>query len=249
LIIINRISLIFSSLFLIIALLVSACGTPSESNSGATLTGSVSTFTVALNTEKKSLFTRMGEFILPKAMAAVEGVTVSVGDLSITTDTMGNFTLNNIDTGDQNVTFTQDSDSATYTLKGVDAGETFTLNNISINGTAVSSEHTGTWTGPITMGDDVTYTMTMTIAANGNSMSGTLSVVELGEQGTFSGTEDGAKITATYNVSGTCVITGPLTGTFSGNTLVGNAPITTDSCGLEPGDQDEDSHPFTLTKS
>jgi hypothetical protein len=93
--------------------------------------------------------------------------------------------------------------------------------------------------------------MTLTISAGGNALSGTMTVaVDEGESGTFSGTENGSTIEATYTLTGTnCTLSGPLTGTFSGNTLAGNAPITEDSCGLEPGDEDEDSHPFTLTQS
>jgi len=156
---------------------------------------------------------------------------------------------------DCSVTFTQGSSSATYTLTDVDENEAFTLNSVAIDGSSVSTAHTGTWTGTITMdgenGEDQEYTMNLVISAGGNAISGAMSIPELGESGSFSGTETGSVLDATWNLTSTggCIMSGPLTGTFSGNTLNGNEPVTADSCGLEPGDEDADGHAFTLTKS
>lgn len=258
----NKIKL--SGMFLIIALLVSACGSSSSNNdngnggSGATLTGDVASFVASLKTEKKSLFAQIKDLIFPIAYAAASGVTVTVGDETTTTDADGNFTLSNIETGDQTITFTQGSDSATYSLDDVDADETFTLNDVSIAGTTVSTEHTGTWTGIMTMdiftGSPVDVTFTLTITAGGNSISGGMVIDEegFGEVGTFSGTETGTTLNARWENTEPdeegCMLAGPLTGTFDGDTLTGNEPIDTSSCGVQPGDDDPDSHPFTLTK-
>jgi hypothetical protein len=246
---------------LITALLISGCGgsssttssTTTTADSGTTLTGTVDTFTASLVKEKKSFYVRIKEYLLSKAVAATSDVTVTVGDDSTTTASDGTFTLSNISTGDQTVTFTQGSTSATYLLDDIDESETYTLNDVSIADETVSTANTGVWIGTITMGDgddDVEYDMTLTISAGGNAFSGTLSVdVDGGESGTFSGTENGSTIEATYSVTGnSCTLTGPITGTFSDDTLEGNAPVTTDTCGLEAGDEDEDGHAFTLTK-
>lgn len=226
-------------------------GSGSRGGSGsATLTGTVNTFTAALETEKKTMFAQIMDFIFSKAYAAASGVTVSVGGQSATTDLSGSFTINNISSGDQTVTFTSGSSGETYSLKDVDAEETFTLNDISVSSGQVTTEHTGTWTGTIEADDpgDALWAMTLTIGANGNSLSGTMTTG--GETGSFSGTETGTSLDATYTLSdGSCTLSGPLTGTFSGTTLSGNAPVTADTCGLQPGDDDPDGHPFTLTKS
>jgi len=240
-----------------IVLMMAACGGSDDDDdgggsTGATLTGDVVSFTASLNVEKKTFLALFKEFLFPYATAQVSGVTVTVGDHSTTTGADGSFTLNDIDVGDQTVTFTEGGNSATYALNGVDTEETFTLNDVTIEGTTVSTALTGTWTGQIELDDGVFYTMTMTINANGNSLSGTLIVEEEDESGTFSGTENGSVLEdATYEVTSLdgCVLSGPLTGTFSGTTLTGNAPVTADTCGLQPGDQDPDGHPFTLTKN
>jgi len=226
----SRITL--SGVFLVAALSVSACGSSGSSNggidSGATLQGDVNTFTASLNVEKKSFFVQIKDFLLSSTFAAVSDVTVAVGDQTTTTDAAGDFTLSNIDTGNQTVTFTQGANSATYSLDGVDVGDTFTLNDVNIDGTEVSTELTGTWTGTIDLGDQL-YGLTMVINANGNSLSGTMVVDEDDERGTFSGTENGnVLVDASWESTelGGCMLSGPLTGTFSGDTLEGNAPIT-----------------------
>ncbi len=76
----------------------------------------------------------------------------------------------------------------------------------------------------------------------------------LGEVGTFSGTETGTILDARWTLTEPdgegCLLSGPLTGTFDGNTLTGNEPIDdAGDCPLQPGDDDPNSHPFTLTKS
>jgi len=242
------------------------CGSSSSNGgengdeTGSTLTGDVTSFTASLATEKKSFFAQIKDFFSSIAYAAASGVTVTVGNVSAITDASGNFTLENIATGDQTVTFTEGSSSATYSLDGVAAGETFTLHEINVDGTTVSTAHTGTWTGTMTMdiftGTPVEVDFTLTITAGGNSISGGMVIDEggLGEIGTFSGTETGtildARWTLTSPDSEGCLLSGPLTGTFDGNTLTGNEPIDdAGDCSLQPGDDDPDSHPFTLTKT
>ena len=237
---------------------LSGCGSSSSggggggTDSGSTLTGTVDSFTASLSPRKDSFYTRLRNILLRDAYAATSGVTVTVGSKSDTTDSTGAFEISNISTGNQTVTFEHDGDTASYSLQSVTAGETYTLNDTTISGTTVSTANTGTWTGTIEMADgddEVTYTLTLMIAAGGNSLSGTMTVPELGEKGSFTGTEDGSTITAEYEITGTnCTLTGPITGTFDGDTLEGNAPVTTDSCGLEPDDDDPEGHAFTLTK-
>ena len=226
-------------------------GVGGSETTGSTLTGHVATYTATLDITKKTLFAQIRDFIFSPAHAQVTGVEVLVGDQSTTTDADGNFTLNDIPTGDQTVTFTQGSSSATYSLEDVVAGGTYTLNDIEVDGDGVSTEHTGVWSGPIDLGDGE-YTMTMTIAANGNALTGELVVEGVDEAGHFDGTENGSSlVNTTYSVTSLdgCVLGGPITGTFSGDTLEGNAPITSDTCGLGPGDENPDSHHFTLTKT
>lgn len=97
---------------------------------GANLTGTVESFTAALEIEKNPMFAKIKGLLFSTAFAQASGVTVSVGGQSTTTDANGHFTINNIPTGDQTVTFTQGSTSATYSLNGVQAGEIITLNGI-----------------------------------------------------------------------------------------------------------------------
>lgn len=230
------------------------CSGSSSSSSGgsgsATLTGTVNIFTAALETEKKTMFAQIRDFIFSKAYAAVSGVTVSVGGQSDTTDSSGSFTVSNISTGDQTVTFTSGSSSETYSLNDVDSGETFTLNNISVSSGQVTTEHTGTWTGTITFSDG-TETLTMTISANGNSVSGTMTTSERTEV-TYTGTENGSSMDGTYIVvsdpDGCAGEEGTFSGTFSGTTFSGSG-ITTKAAGGSCIDPVGATTTITLTKS
>jgi len=227
--------------------------------SGSTLSGTVVTFTAALGAERKSLYAQIKDFLLPAASAQTSDVTVTVGDAAVTTDSHGSFTITDVPVGNQTVTFAQGSSTATYALADIVADETFTLNDINVDGTAVSTAHTGTWTGTMIMdsftGSPVEVELTLIITAGGNSISGDMFIDEEGfdEVGTFSGTETGTVLDARWTNTAPdaegCILAGPLTGTFDGDTLTGNEPIDESTCGVEPGDDDPDSHPFTLTKS
>ena len=214
---------------------------------GATLTGTVDEIGAAM--------------VIGGNTRAASGVTVSIGDESTTTGADGSFTLNDIPTSDeaQDVTFTDGTTTAVYSLTGVGENETFTLNGIDVDGSTVSTAHTGTWSGIMTMDvftdTPVDVTFTLTIDAGGNSISGGMSIDDEGlhEVGTFSGTENGTTLDARWALTEPdaegCLLAGPLTGTFDGNTLEGNEPIDDPGdCELFPGDDDPDSHPFTLTK-
>lgn len=229
------------------------------STSGATLTGTVDSFTAALGTENKTLFARIKDFLLSIAFAQTSDITVTLGDVSATTSSAGGFTITNVPIGDQTVTFTHGSTSAEYLLSDVIADETFTLNDIDVDGTTVATAHTGTWTGTMIMdtftGEPQEVDLTLTITAGGNAISGGMFIDEAGfdEVGTFSGIETGTALNARWALTSPdaegCLLAGPLTGTFDGDTLTGNEPIDdAGDCPLWPGDDDPESHPFTLTK-
>lgn len=201
----------------------SSSGGSSSNSSLATLTGTVNTFTAALETEKKTMFAQIKDFIFSKAYAVERDIVVSVGEQSATTDSDGRFTINNVPTGDQTVTFTRDSVSATYSLKDVDAGETFTLDEISVSAGTVTTAHTGSWTGTLfnnTTGmNDI---IVMTIQANGNTLSGSGTSIHpdsgFEAQFTFEGTENGSTADGSYNVNTACPgESGTFAITFSGS--------------------------------
>lgn len=230
---------------LLVALILctAACSDDDSSTSGATVTGTVSSFVAALDVKNETMLAKIKKFLSPRALAQASGVTVSIGNQSATTDASGNFELLNISPGDQVVTFTQNSSSATYSLKDVDANETFTLNSIQISGSVITTEHTGTWTGTISSSDlGATLPMTATIAANGNTLNAT--ATNGSDTWNITGTENGTSIEGTSEVTGgPCVGDGAtFSGTFSDNTFNGTYESPGGVCNASTGT-------ITLTKS
>ena len=106
----------------------------------------------------------------------VSGVSVAVAGNSTTTDANGNFVLTGLPLGNQTVVFSGSGIRATYALQGVEQDSVFDLWSVQVNGSNVTTEHTGTWVG--TAGSDDPNSagqiaFTLTIAANGNALSGT----------------------------------------------------------------------------
>lgn len=216
---------------------------------GATLTGRIVSFTVAWRKPAPTgLLAALVDLALPTAHAAVLGVTVSVGGVSTTTDAAGRFSLANIPTGDQVVTFTQGSSSATYSLQGVEPNETFALDGTSITGPTVTTEHTGSWAGTATTdGDPRTVSLTLEIAANGNAIEGTLDIDDGWEVISWSGTENGTSASGTFrtvaSTAGCSGEEGTFEGSFDGSTMRGTwrETKTVGDCQLNQGT-------FTLNK-
>ncbi len=205
---------------------VAACGGSSGGGgggTGATLTGTVASFTASLDVEKKSFFARLKDLILPQADAAVAGVTVSIGSLSTTSGADGSFTLSDIPTGNQTVVFAEGGSSANYALEGVAENETFTLSTVQVDGTVITTEHTGTWEGTIYSSDiAMTLPLTMTIGANTNAFTGQANN-NMGDVWDLVGTENGTSVSGRATVvEGPCVGDyGDFTGTFNGDMLSG----------------------------
>ena len=185
---------------------------------GATLTGTVASFSASVN-------------------AAVGGVTVSIGSLSTTSGSDGSFTLSNIPTGDQTVVFADGGSSANYALEGVANDETFTLNTVMVDGTQITTEHTGTWEGTIYSSDiGMTLPLTMTIGANTNAFTGTANN-NMGDVWTLVGTENGTSVSGRATVvEGPCVPDyGDFTGTFADGTLSGTYTSPGGTCNPSDG--------------
>jgi hypothetical protein len=194
--------------------------------SGATLTGQIVSFTVAWQTEPKGFLADLMDFVFPTAHAAQAGVTVSVGSVSTTTDSAGRFTLGNIPTGDQVVTFAEGSNSASYTLMGVEPNETIVLNGTSIAGSTVTTVHTGSWVGTATTdGEPGTVSVTLTIAANANAVEGTIDLDDGWEVISWSGTENGTSVSGSFHTvesgAGCTGEHGTFSGSFDGSTVSG----------------------------
>ena len=237
-----------ASFILVLMLTVSfmACGGSSHGGSGdtgATLAGTVDSFTASLTPKKKNIFMVMKELVLSEAVAAASGVTVATDSGSTTTASDGSFTLS-IALDDYVVTFSQGSSSAEYLLAGIEANETITLNDVVINGADVSTAHTGDWEGYHTVTDSELGTMTIdiTLSAGGNTFSGTIYQGETYEWG-LTGTENGSSITGTITVADTECSgdTGTITGTFDGTTLTGSYTKSAGTCAASTGT-------FTATK-
>ena len=219
-------------LFVGLALLLVSCdddsgSTSSSSGSGAaTFKGKVTAFTGA-----DSLIT-----IQCSTCSSSELHEVNLGD----TFSIG------VDTGDQTITFTSggsksmtaqikdfllpiahaaDSQSATYSLDDVDTGETLEWNQIQIDSSTVTTEHTGTWEGEFFEDDGGEKSdLTLTIEIGGNSMTGTLGGFSDGAV-SFSGTETGGTFDLDWTQDNSdCA--GTASGTFSGNSLSATATPT-----------------------
>ncbi len=236
------------SVFLLVSL--TACGGGSHggsTESSATLTGTVDSFTASVVPAKKSLYMVMKELVLSNAYAAVSGVTVSTDSGEVTTGSDGSFSLS-IALDDYVVTFSQGSASAEYLLADIVADETITLDDVVINGSDVSTAHTGEWEGYHTVTDSELGTMTIdiTLSAGGNTFSGTIYQGET-YLWALTGTENGSGISGTITVTDTeCTNdTGTITGTFSGTgddtTLTGSFTKSAGTCSASTGT-------FTATK-
>lgn len=199
-------------------LLWSGCGDdngPDDEQTGTTLQGTVTAFQAQIVA---------GGF----ALAATEGVLVSIGSQSTETDANGGFTLRNFGVGTQNVLFTRDGGGGTYVLSEIERGDAFALDQVEISGGQVSTQHTGTWVGTGGSTDPGSHgqvALTMIIAQNGNALTGTASIGEPDNSSwNISGTETGHTANGHLTVTSTnseCASDGDFTGTFVADTLSG----------------------------
>jgi len=160
------------------------------------------------------------------ALAANEGVNVSIGSRSTQTDANGDFTLRDFAVGNQSVDFSRDGGGGTLVLTQVEPGDEYDF-LFSINGGTVSTQHTGTWVGEGGSTDPSSQglvTITMIIAQNGNALSGTASIPPPDNTSwNISGKETGFAVEGTFTVTTTnsfCASDGEFTGTFTADTLV-----------------------------
>jgi len=159
------------------------------------------------------------------ALAATEGVNVSIGSKSTQTDAAGNFTLRDFQVGSQNVDFSRDGGGGTLVLADVEPGDEYDF-LFSIEGGNVSTQHTGTWVGPGGSTDSTSMGLveiTMIIAQNGNTLTGTASIAEHDTTSWhIAGTENGHNATGTLEVvtsTSICASDGWFQGTFQADTL------------------------------
>jgi hypothetical protein len=210
------------SLILPLSLLVCfGCGGddngPQDQQTGTTLQGTVTAFQAQVVS---------GGFEL----AWTEGVTVTIGSQSTQTDVDGDFTLRDFGIGTQNVRFSRDGGFGTYVLTDIERGDTFLMDQVEINGGQVSTQHTGTWVGtggstdPSSQGQ---VALTMIIAQNGNSVTGTASIgAPDNTSWNITGTETGHTLSNTHltvtSTSSECAAGAELLdATFVGDTLSG----------------------------
>lgn len=157
------------------------------------------------------------------ALAATEGVRVEIGSKSTVTDANGDFTLRDFLVGTQNVDFFRDGGGGTLVLTEVEPGDEYDF-LFSINGGAVSTQHTGTWVGQGGSSESSPVTITMIIAQNGNAISGTASIPPPDNTSwNIAGTENGHAVEGTFTVTTTnsfCASDGEFEGTFTADTLV-----------------------------
>lgn len=195
-------------------LLMSACGGddngPDDEQTGTVLQGTVVEFQAQVVP---------GDF----ALAANEGVSVSIGSKSTQTDANGNFTLRDFQVGDQSVDFSRDGGGGTLVLTDVEPGDEYDF-LFSINGGSVSTQHTGTWVGQGGSDESAAVTITMIIAQNGNALSGTASIPPPDNTSwNISGTETGHVVKdGTFTVTTTnsfCASDGAFDGVFTADTL------------------------------
>lgn len=207
--------------FLLALLVCIACGDdngPEDEQTGTSLQGTVTSFQAQVVG---------GGF----GLASTEGVTVAIGSKSTQTDVNGNYLLRDFSVGTQNVLFSRDGGTGTYILTGIERGNAFLLDQVVVSGGQVSSQHTGTWVGtggstdPSSQGQ---VALSMIIAQNGNSLSGTASIGADGGQDTTSwnitGTETGHAVEGLLSVTTTnseCAAGGDIQGVFVADTLEG----------------------------
>jgi hypothetical protein len=200
---------------LLAVLLCVGCGDdngPDEEQTGTLLEGSV--------TDVQAQVVQGGF-----ALASTEGVTVSIGTKSTETDVNGNFTLRDFGIGTQDVLFFHDDGSGAFVLTEVERGDEYEF-QFSISGGQVSSQHTGTWVGEGGSTDPSSQglvTITMIIAQNGNSLTGTASIAAHDTTSWHvSGTENGHAVEGMFTVTTStslCASDGDFEGTFEADTL------------------------------
>jgi len=204
---------------LLLALLVCAgCGDdngPEDDLTGTTLQGTVTSFQAQVVG---------GGF----GLASTEGVTVAIGSKSTQTDVNGNYLLRDFGIGTQNVLFSRDGGSGTYVLAGIERGSAFLLDQVVVTGGQVSSQHTGTWVGTGGSTDSTSQgqvALTMIIAQNGNSLTGTASIAPPDNTSwSVSGTETGHTVNGEMHVTTTnseCAAGVEYDGVFEADTLSG----------------------------
>lgn len=207
--------------FLLTLLVCVGCGDdngPEEEQTGTVLQGTVVEFQAQVVP---------GGF----GLAAVEGVTVAIGSKSTQTDANGNFSLRNFLIGNQNVDFSRDGGGGTMVLTDVEPGAEYEF-LFSINGGQVSTQHTGTWVGTggsTDPGSQGPVALTMIIAQNGNSVTGTASIgAPDNTSWNITGTENGRTLHNTHltvtstNTNNLCAAGAELLdATFVGDTLSG----------------------------
>lgn len=200
---------------LLAVLLCVGCGDdngPDEEQTGTLLEGSV--------TDVQAQVVQGGF-----ALASTEGVTVSIGTKSTETDVNGNFRLRDFGIGTQDVLFFHDDGSGAFVLTEVERGDEYEF-QFSISGGQVSSQHTGTWVGEGGSTDPSSQglvTITMIIAQNGNSLTGTASIAAHDTTSWHvSGTENGHAVEGMFTVTTStslCASDGDFEGTFEADTL------------------------------
>jgi hypothetical protein len=193
-------------------------GPDEEDPTGATLQGTVTVFDASVSAVGPG---RHRPLLTP-------GVLVSIGTLETESDTSGAFVLHDIPLGDQVVSFSKEGAVGNYTLSGIVRGATFNLDQIQYRSGEVSTAHTGTWvgtggsTGP---GGQGQIALTMILAANGNSLTGTASIGSPDNTiWSISGTENGTSVDGELTVVSTnsaCAAGADFTGVFSDDTLSG----------------------------
>lgn len=199
-------------------LVVFGCGDdngPDDEQTGTTLQGTVTAFQAQIVA---------GGF----ALAATEGVLVSIGSKSTETDANGGFTLRDFGVGTQNVLFSRDGGSGTYVLSEIERGDIFLLDQIQYSGGQITTQHTGTWVGTggsTEPGSQGQVALTMIISQNGNALTGTASIGEPDNTSwNISGTETGHAVDGVLTVTSTnsqCAAAADIEGTFVADTLSG----------------------------
>lgn len=195
-----------------------ACGsddTGPEDETGATLLGTVTMFEAQVVG---------GGF----ALAATEGVTVAIGSKSTETDANGDFVLDNIPLGNLQVQFSKDQLLGLYSLFDVESGETFMLDEVQYSNGQISTKHTGTWVGTGGSSDPSSagqIALTMILQANGNSLTGTASVVPPDASvWDVEGSETGQTVSGEFKLvtsNSECASDGEFDGVFDADTLRG----------------------------
>jgi hypothetical protein len=202
-------------------------GTGVEDQTGATLQGQIVVMGVEAGAELGLQDASALGSILTIA-APTSDVSVTIGGKSTRTDASGSFVLNNIPLGNQTVVFSGSGITGSYSLDDVVENEVYALNGVRVAGGLVKTSHTGTWlgtAGSTQAGSHGQIAFTLTIAANGNALSGSGSIeVEDTTYWSMSGTETGRKVDGTMTLLSTnsaCATGGTFIGTFSADTLSG----------------------------